>query len=387
MHNRCSMKRAILALAAAVGLASAGSDRVDEIHPRTPGTPLEILFTPWRCTRCVEEGILPAEEEKPISMLRMPVDELIKKLQVEGKWIAIQTPHFKILSTLHGEKVKPSDSVFYWSDFERLKAIFPKITAGLQGTVLDPHERAHLYHVRMERLYAHFAALTAIAKPHLGMGAAYELYLFEKYADHHSLVDQFIGKSNDKAGVQHHDRGDPNFMMFTHAAQQVPGGDRQLNNTIFHNVAHNLADGAGNYYRETPAWLEEGLAHYYERREATSPNTFCWTEGKAPTMFQKPDWKSTILNIVRRGKDAPLGQWCEKLQPGELSGEEQGLSWSIVEWMIATDPIRFAKIFDRIDDTVEKPTASQCIEYAFGVTPNVLHARWQEYVRTEYAKK
>ncbi len=34
-----------------------------------------------------------------------------------------------------------------------------------------------------------------------------------------------------------------------------------------------------------------------------------------------------------------MSQWCEKIQPGELTGVEQGLSWSLVEWMIQTDPV------------------------------------------------
>ena len=34
----------------------------------------------------------------------------------------------------------------------------------------------------------------------------------------------------------------------------------------------------------------------------------------------------------------------------------------------------------RIDDTVKKPTAAQCIEFAFGVSPSVLHSRWREWV-------
>lgn len=366
--------------------ALAGPESVEETDPRSPGKPLEIVFTPFVCTRCVAEERM-AAPASPIRMMRMPVEDLVKRVGYEGKYVAIQGPHFKVLSTLDGDRVRPSDSAFYWGDMERLKSIFPKLSPSAQGTQLNAHERAHLYQIRMERLYAHFMALTGVTKPYLGMAAPYELYLWAEYADHHALVDAFVGKSNDKAGIQSHQRDTPNFMLFTQAESLVPGGDRFLNNSVFHNVAHNLADGCNNYYRETWAWLEEGLAHYYQKREHPDPPTFCWTEGRKPALFQKPDWRSSILNLVRRGKDSPLGQWCEKLQPGELTAEEQGICWSLVEWMIATDPIRFAKIFDKVDDTNAKPTCAEAIEYAFGVAPNVLHARWQEYVKREYAKK
>jgi len=89
---------------------------------------------------------------------------------------------------------------------------------------------------------------------------------------------------------------------------------------------------------------------------------------------------------VRRGKDTPLGQWCEKIKPGELTGVEQGLSWSIVKWMIETDPIRFTKLIEKSNDFKNKPTGAACIEFAFGVPPSTLHARWREHVLKEYRK-
>jgi hypothetical protein len=247
----------------------------------------------------------------------------------------------------------------------------------------------HLYQIRVERLYAHFAALTDNKRPWLGMDAPYELYMFDDYAEHHALVDKFIGRANDKAGVQHHDREKPNFMVFSTSESQVARdkgkGEAIFSNHIFHNVAHNLADGFHNYYRETWGWLEEGIGHYYERRENERHNTFCWSEGRPPAEFLKPDWNSVIYGLVRRGRDDPLSQWCEKLQPGQLSGTQNGMSWSIVKWMIETEPIRFTKMLEKLNDHEAKPTCEQAIEYAFGVSTTVIHQRWRDYVLKEYA--
>ena len=69
-----------------------------------------------------------------------------------------------------------------------------------------------------------------------------------------------------------------------------------------------------------------------------------------PSDFTKPDWETTVFALVRREKDAPFAQWCEKLQPGELSGIENGLSWSLVKWMIDTEPVRFAKMLHSMHD-------------------------------------
>jgi hypothetical protein len=156
---------------------------------------------------------------------------------------------------------------------------------------------------------------------------------------------------------------------------------------IFHNVSHNLADGHGNYRRETWAWVEEGIGHYYERREQDDGrrNTFCWSEGKPPADFLKPDWESVIYGYVRRERDDPLSEWCEKLQPGQLTGTQNGMSWSVVKWLIETDPIRFTKLIVKSEDRENNPTCAQCIEFAFGVSATVLHQRWRDYVLKEYA--
>ena len=373
----------------------------DDTHPRSPGTPLNVVWRPFKVT--LGPGLKKPTKakyaenesfEEEIRMMRMPVAEMAKAVGAGKKWVAIETPHFKLFSNLRSTKVKPKDSRFLVADLWRLKEIFPSIAPAAMVTVLTPLQRAHLYQIRIERIYAHFAALmgadkttTGKGKRNLGMGGKYQLFLFENYTEHHNLCDKFTGRVNDKAGLQHHMRDDPNFMMYTQAASQIQGGDVALANNVIHNVAHNLVDGYGNYYRETWAFLEEGLGHYYERRENPKHNTFCWAEGAKPADFQKEKWEGSILNIVRRKKDPPLSQWCEKLQPGELGGIEQGLCWSIVRWMIETDPIRFAKLVEKLQDYANKPGAAESIEFAFGVSVSTLHARWREYVLAEYGKK
>ena len=139
--------------------------------------------------------------------------------------------------------------------------------------------------------------------------------------------------------------------------------------------------------RESPAWIEEGFGHYYERRENIRWNNFCWAEGKPPTDFTKPDWEAIIFTLVRRDKDVPFSQWCEKLQPGEMSGVENGLSWSIVKWLIETEPLRFTKVLELMHDQKLNLRSADMIQEAFGCSPSVLYQRWREYVLKEYAGK
>jgi hypothetical protein len=372
----------LLLLLPGVGVAA---ETLDE-HPRRPGQPLVVEFKPYFCPLCLKERRIdgPAKE---VTLMRLPAAQIAAHCGLGKKWLVIESPHFKLFSNLRAARVRRRDSAFVTDDMKRLQTIFPTLTLAGQASGLTPHQRAHLYHIRLERIYAHFRALTANDRPWLGMLAPYEVYLFERYRELHKFTDRFFGRSNDESGIRHHVTEEPNFLAFATATSQVDGMDRQFSNNVIHNAAHLMSDGYGNLYRETWAWLEEGISHYYERRENPAHNTFCWTEGRRPTAFAKPNWERTILGLVLRKRDVPLGQWCEKLTPGELTDVEQGLSWSIVEWMIETDPVRFSALIEKLQDFKNKPTSAQCIEFAFGVTPSELHARWREYVREDYPKR
>lgn len=385
------MPATILALSLVLGAsAAAAGEPKDEVNPRSPDRPLEIVWRPYACAACVDEKRLPPESlpAEELKILRQPASAVAKSIGIEKGFFAIESPNFRIFSALSKAKVKLSDSTFVEADLARLKGIFPTLAIEAQAVVLNPHQRAHLYHIRAERIHAHFAALMGTEKKYLGMSAPYELYLFEDYATHHKLVDKYIGKSADKMGVTHHERDKPNFLAVSAYADLAPAGDWAFSNLVIHSIAHNLADGYDNYSKETWAWFEEGIAHYYARRETPEFNTFCWTEGRAPTLFEKPNWQTTILNMVRRGKDKNLAEWCEKSQPGELSAEEQGLSWSLVKWLVETEPVRVARMLDKLEeDYTKSPTAAECIEHGFGVSPSVLHQRWRDFVLKEYPKK
>ena len=152
MDNPDAM-RALLILAVLAATASArGKQHQDEVNPRAPDQPLEIPYLDYYCPTCVEEARIAPPEKKPdVRFMRMSVSKFSKDLGFKerdlGKnWFYIQTPEFKILTNLKGAKVKPQDSTFITFDLRRLKKIFPKLTIGLQGTVLRPHQRATSNH-------------------------------------------------------------------------------------------------------------------------------------------------------------------------------------------------------------------------------------------------
>lgn len=363
----------------------------DDMNPRAPTTPLVVELEPFWCSECIAKKRLPPSE-RDIKLLHKEPELIAQQLGIkDGEWLVMKSPHFKIFSTIGTSTAKYDDSIFVRPDLDRLKTLVTGISFGSEGARLDAHQRMHLYHVRLERQYAHFAALTNNTQPNLGMPGMYEIYLFDDYTRHHDFCDRYIGGRQDKGGVQWHVQEKPNFILLTVAesvvAAQTAKGDGALANHVYHNVAHLLIDGYNNYFRETPAWIEEGLGHYYERRENPRWNNFCWAEGQSPSEFTKPDWEAIIFTMVRRQKDPPFAQWCEKLQPGELTGVENGLSWSIVRWLVEHEPVRFTKMLEPMDDLQRNLKPSELIEQAFGCSATVLAQRWRDHVLAEYAKK
>jgi hypothetical protein len=357
-----------------------GAETVDEKHPRAPDQPLNIQVTPWYCPLCLKQELI-AGEPRSIELMRDPAAIMAEKLGVRRNWVVIESPHFRIFSTLKGARIKHSDSTFAAADLLRLKEVFPSFKVGCGGTYVNAHQRAHLYHVRLERQYAHFSALTANTKKWLGMLRPYEVYLFEKDKPYGVFRQQILGRANVEEQVAfEHITGKKNFLVFGTCARFHKAGDRQLNNRVMHMVSHMLVNGLNNFYSDIWAWLEEGFGHFYERRESEVHNHFCLGFGRVPAEWERGNWRKKIRHAVYRKKERPLSLWCEKLQPQELTEWERALAWSYVDWLMKADPVRLAKLLEMGSRSGERTQAADAISEVFGVTPHVLHDRWRNYV-------
>jgi hypothetical protein len=350
-------------------------------NPRAASRPLVVTWKPWYCTSCIEK-----EKGKPreIRMLRQTTAALVGYCKPKKGWTVIESPHFKIFSSLGKATVKASNSRFVNVDMKRLASIFPRLKGRGGSHALTPHQRAHLYHLRLERLYAHFRALTDNARPLLGMKARYEVFLFARYKSHRVIATGFLNKPRDKAGVRSYLKGSPGLLAMSTSAELF-GNDRALHENVRHHVAHNLANGYGDYYRHTWAFLESGVAHWYDQWETNKAITVCHA-GSICRVPPKSTWRKSVLRLLKRGKDRSLGGWCEKLYPHELTLNEHMIAWCLVDWMIRTDPVRFTRLLDRVQDLEHKPTAAQAIAEVYGASPDALHQRWRDWAREEYAR-
>jgi hypothetical protein len=371
-------------LVTAVAATALGGE--DDRHPREPDKPLSVQLNPWLCSTCSGPGSV-KDDAHEIDLFGLAPAEIAKRVGAGRKWYFIESPNFQIFSTLKAVRVKHSDSAFTTADLNRLRTVCPELKLGSGGTYIDAHQRAHLYHVRLERLYAHFAALTSNERRWLGMKDRFEVYLFEGADEYAAFWANVLVRASKPKRVAHrHVEGRKNYLVFATTAERHKGGDCQLHCTVFHMVAHNLVNGYNNYYTDTWAWLEEGFGHFYGRRESTRHNHFCLFSGEPPSSLERGNWRKKIYVVAKKKRAPPFHSWCERLDPRQISDMEHAICWSYVEWLARTEPLRLATLVELASDHKKKRTAVEAIQDVFGVAPEQLHEQWREYVLREYKK-
>jgi hypothetical protein len=382
---RSTASRLLLALAVVAAGPARAQEAAGERHPRAPDQPLPIVFKPFYCSRCVEEKLIP-DEPRDVELMNRGAKDLATAVGIKRDWIVIETPNFRIFSNLKGEKVSNGDSPFAAGDLQRMKEIFPSFKPGGQGAYLDAHQRAHMYHIRVERLLSHFRALTGNEEPRLGMEGRYEVYLFEDTDQYRAFTETMLGhpyNPNCRIEREHVLEG-YRRIVFATAAEVNKGGDRQLNNAVAHHTGHSMVSGHHQYRKSAWGWLDAGVAHFYERRESFQFNCFCMQGTDPPRDFERGDWRERIRHLVYRKKEPSFGDFCEKASPQTLAPDDHAYAWSYVDWLIATDPARFTKLLDIAKDPARKGSCADAIQDVFGITPFALHERWRAYVLEAY---
>ena len=82
-------RRSALLLVAALAVAGPDKEPGDIENPRAPGTPLEIVFTPFWCNVCTPETPGFEAPKEPVTLLRVEPEKLAGMLDMGKGWILI----------------------------------------------------------------------------------------------------------------------------------------------------------------------------------------------------------------------------------------------------------------------------------------------------------
>jgi glutaredoxin len=345
--------RALLGLAAAVGLACAANAQ----RPNDPAT------CPW----CHDDpelmaaaGIVSHGGFEFGSTDTAAIDELMATSDI--RWI--ETPHFQIGFGLGYHKVKQEEKAKIRAELQRLAATLPEVSPRIK--TLDPWLRAHLYAQRCEDLWTRFLGLMQVAEedfpesgpwnmqgkymgegPYIGQKGKFELLILPSEAALTTFLREQFGlliKQTQRWNIISRDT----LIAVIHAMQGNLRDDQALHGHVTFNLTINLLDGYKHYSYESPIWIREGLGHFLEREIDPSFNTFDSSEGAVADKSNKEDWGAEVRKLLAKGETVRMAELVNLKSYAELELRHHYTTWSMIEYLVAVHPDGFACLNDRL---------------------------------------
>lgn len=295
------------------------------------------------------------------------VDKLLAVNDI--RWI--ETRHFRIGFALGPHKVKQEEKNKIRAELERLSAVLPAVNP--KEKVLDPWLRAHLYAQRCEEIWTRFLELMRVGEedfpsaprawnrqgkymgegPYLGQREKYEVLIVPSEASHVTFLKQHFGlliKQTQRWNILARDC----LIVAMHTAEGGLREDQALHGHVAFNLAINLLDGYKHYSYETPIWIREGLAHYLEREISPDFNSFDSSEGAVAAKTSKSDWETEVVKLLAAGEAPRMAELVALKGYAELELPHHFTTWSLVDYLLRTNPEGFACLNDRLHGHVDE---------------------------------
>jgi hypothetical protein len=363
---------------------------------RDPNDRRRLLNPDFHCTRCAREGrILPGRGRLPDRLMDRtagPLWEWIQK-KTDSEAIYIEDDFFRLVSHLGEVNLRLFPNPFLKEELAELGDLFLEVTP--RTSVLSPHQRAHLYLIRMHRLRRDFEWLCGMKGedvrtryahlgPIMGMKGHHEVYLFRRDRDYHAFGLHTIGRPSTFGQVWH---------LFEDGAmvlQTFEGNltDPELRNRVFHLLAHNLLDGFLRYSFKLPAWFQQGLGAWVERREGIRSNTYCYSEGVIPEVLADFRWLPRIRKRVATGDHPPFVEVMDFNEYGQMPVADSLLGYSWFCYLLRLGPEKMPRFIQILKSKTEtdslREIQNRAFREAYGITPLAFEEGWKAWVLAVY---
>ncbi len=331
----------------------------------------------------------------------------------------VETAHFRIGSML-GEMPLPKekkDRKKLDEELDRLREKLPKVPA--RPKTIDAWLRLHLLAQRLEGLYAEMSDVLGVTDedfpkekptelpleyrgegPYLGQGGKFLVLVLDKPGALARYLGRFAGIQGGGEAMRF------NFMrsdsLFSGITVEGPDGskydDRQLHSTLVFNVANNLIDGYEHYWYRLPAWLSEGLSHWFARRAYDGFGSFSGMSEQEAGRAKDWNWPPKLRARVKHGAFEPAAKVMHVMDPAKLSLVDHMAAWSRIDYLMTLGKERFGKFMammkGRIPMTGVVPTDAEitaqqerALKEAFDLDAEALDAAWTKWVLKTYPQK
>jgi hypothetical protein len=150
---------------------------------------------------------------------------------------------------------------------------------------------------------------------------------------------------------------DPRCVIATHLKPYDVATVRQV---VIHEVGH-LAIAAYKYdYNYAPEWLSEGMGAYLEAKMTGVTSCYCFKGGYGggganADKLANLKWDKWKAEVKAQAKGTKNLKQIVATRINELSSQDVGKCWSVLDYLISTDPKKFADWLARVKRYYPKP--------------------------------
>ncbi len=344
----------------------------------------------------------------------------IRQLETRTQFTFLETAHFRLASSL-ADAPLPLDLGQRRRLQDELELLRSRgYATPTQPRMLDRMLRAHLYALRLERLYEDVSRRFGVCDadfptaaprrrdasylgegPFFGMRQRFLVVLCENESTLARYCDAFLKRNTNHNGVRHFFREEG--CLFFGAAeigqQASVASDRALNAALAYNLTHNLVDAFRYYWHEMPFWLQEGFAHWQRRQVDDTTDVFTFLPTGLPEKSRPIDWPTSVRARTQLTNFTPLRDVLPWLDDRKIEFGDHMAIWSRVDFILRRHPAAFGKLMHAIKGPEMKgasftPTAERLLQRqldalttVLGWTPEAFDAEWTAFAKETYPRK
>ena len=337
----------------------------------------------------------------------------------EIRWA--ETRHFKIGIGLKDRPLpaNQAERQDLLAEIGRLAEQLPKLKQ--RPKTVDSWLLVHLYAARLEALYADFAARSGWqieapqtppggsdgrrsaergavgAGPYLGQHGKFCLLIVEQRGDLARYLRRFAGRNTEEPAAH--------FFKVSTSVAYVTTPDtrwdalkteRGLYCNVVYGMARNFAASFRGFTFEIPAWVSEGIGHWYKRRvDANDYDCFSALDQSQIGLVSGIDWRRKTRTRVEAGtwaKAADLLVWRTK---DTADFDRHVMMWSRMDYLLSLGDERFARFLAELTNLPTTGIAFEevckqqlvALQKAYDMDPAAFDVRWCEWVRKQYPRK
>ncbi len=318
----------------------------------------------------------------------------------------LESKHFEIGLGIGPSKVGTKEKKKVRAELTRLAEVLPAVKP--RAKVLDPWLRVHLYAQRLEDTYAEMLRILQVEEdvfpdgtgtwllgtpywgegPHLGQKGKYEVLLVPSADDQVTFLRDQFGLSVRHTQKWNIKESDSLSVVINLTEDDIHGDEHIHNHTVF-NVVHNLVDGFKHYSYDTPLYLKEGLAHWFERELNPDFNSFSFSEGGIAKKVTKGDWDTAVAKLVQRDEAPRLAELVNLDGFAEYEPRHHLACWSITAFFLERYPDAYAQLTQALhgrkaangdsDGSDMRDAHRSAIKAAFGKSYAQIDAEWRAW--------